>query len=118
MRHLKHILLIILGLSVAVAFLFFAMVNRETAILDLSPFPYNVEVRLFVLVGVLLLAGIVLGWFVASFECRKRYMLQKESRHRLKALEEENASLRSQLNRLEQDAALHTQHLPPPLSQS
>gem|GEM_PF-5745663 len=100
------------------AFLFFAMVNREAAVLDLSPLPYQVEVRLFVLVGVLLLAGIILGWFVASFECRKRYMLQKESRRRLKALEEENASLRSQVTRLEQDAALQTQHLAPPLSQS
>lgn len=99
------------------------MVNREAVILDLSPLPYTVEVRLFVLVGILLLAGIMLGWFVASFECRKRYLLQKESRRRLKALEEENASLRSQLDRHGQESILaphdsHSQHLAPPLPQS
>lgn len=79
----------------AVLFLFFAMVNSEMVTLQLTPLPYAVEMRLFVFVGVLLLIGSLMGWVVASFECRRRYLLKKETKRRIVALENEVAALRA-----------------------
>lgn len=92
---LKKFLTGTLALVTAVFFLFFAVVNRETVSLQLTPLPYIIEMRLFVVIGVLVLFGTLLGWLVASFECRKRHTARKETRQRLIALEEENAALRS-----------------------
>lgn len=99
---MKKILLLTFGFAVSVVFLFFAMVNREVVTLDLTPTPYVIEMRLFVFMGLLLLFGTVLGWVVASFECRRRYLVQKDTRRRLQALNEEVASLRAQLQHHQQ----------------
>lgn len=94
MQHIKKLFLLVIGLAVATLFLFFAMVNREVVTIDLTPLPYLLDVRLFVFAGVLILFGVLLGWIVASFECRRRYLVQKDTKRRLQALEEEVRSLR------------------------
>ena len=91
----KKYLIGTLAFLITVGFLFFAIVNRETVSLNLEPLPYILEVRLFVLIGVLMVAGVLLGWIVASFECRRRYLLRKETTRRLSALEEELSALRA-----------------------
>lgn len=80
---------------VAVAFLFFAMVNRQMVTLELTPFPFALEMRLFLFTALLLMTGIFIGWVVASFECRRRYLLKKETTRRLAALENEVQALRA-----------------------
>lgn len=72
------------------------MVNRETVTLDLTPLPYTLELRLFVFASLLVLFGIMLGWLVASFECRKRYLIHKDMRKQIALLQEENSNLRMQ----------------------
>jgi hypothetical protein len=54
-----------------------------------------IEMRLFVFIGALVLSGVLLGWFVASFECRRRYLVQKQTKQRINALENEVTSLRT-----------------------
>lgn len=93
---LKKIFFTVLALVSGTAFLFFAIINREVVTVSLSPYPVVVEMRLFILIGVLILVGILLGWIVASFECRRRYLLQKSTKERLAALENEIAALRAQ----------------------
>jgi uncharacterized integral membrane protein len=95
---LKKICVWTLALVVSVLFLFFAMVNREMVALELTPFPYTIEMRLFVFTGLLMLIGIFLGWVVASFECRRRYLVKKDVRLRMQALEDEVAALRARQN--------------------
>lgn len=97
-----------MGSIVALLFLVFAMVNRETVPLALTPFPYTVEMRLFVFIGLLVLFGSFLGWFVASFECRRRYLLKKATRSRIVALENEVAALRARHHLPEQHAVGQT----------
>lgn len=92
---LKRFFFQILGLIFAVAYLTFAMVNRETVTLDIAPLPYLIEMRLFLLVGILLLIGIIIGWLVASGECRRRYLLKKDTTQRVAALENEVKALRA-----------------------
>jgi hypothetical protein len=92
----KKYLIFLIGLGFSMSFLFFAMVNREMITIDLTPIPYILEIRLFIFAGSLFLIGIFCGWFVASFECRKRYLIHKDGRRKLLALEEENSILRVQ----------------------
>lgn len=92
---LKKIFIWTLGTVVAVLFLTFAMINREVVTLELTPLPLTVEMRLFVFIGLLVLLGTFLGWVVASFECRRRYLIKKHVRHRMQALEDEVAALRA-----------------------
>lgn len=92
---LKKICLWTLAAAVAVAFLFFAMANSEVVALELAPFPFILEMRLFVFMGVLILLGTFLGWIVASFECRRRYLVKKQIAQRITALENEIAVLRA-----------------------
>lgn len=103
---LKKFCIWTLATVVAVMFLFFAMVNREVVTLELAPFPYTIEMRLFVFTGFLILIGTFLGWVVASFECRRRYLVKKHLRQRMTALEDEVAALRAR------------HHLPDPPNQS
>lgn len=95
LARLKKIIISTFAVIVAVAFLCFAMINRETVTLDLSPFPFLVEMRLFLLVAALLVAGIFIGWVVSSFECRRRYLIKKETQRKLAALENEVIALRA-----------------------
>lgn len=92
---LKKIIIRTLAVIVAVLFLFFAMVNREVVTLATTPFPFVIEMRLFLFTALLLLLGIFIGWVVASFECRRRYLVQKATRKRLEALEDEVTALRA-----------------------
>lgn len=96
---IKQFILTVFAIVVAGGFLVFAIVNREVVHLSLAPYPFEIETRLFVLVGLLLLSGSILGWFVSNFECRRRYQLQRSTRERLAALENENAALRLQQQR-------------------
>lgn len=98
---------------VAVGFLFFAMVNREVVTLKLTPFPYVIEMRLFLFTAMLVVLGIFIGWVVASFECRRRYMVKKETKQRLHALENEVVALRAQQSHAEdlpQHSSLPARH--------
>lgn len=93
---LKKIFVWTLGTVVAVLFLSFAMLNDERVTLYFAPLPVpEMEVQLFLFIGILTIFGTLLGWFVASFECRRRYLVKKELRHRIKALEDEVAALRA-----------------------
>lgn len=113
MQHVKKFFLIAVGLAVAVLFLFFAMVNREVVTIDLTPFPYTLEIRLFLFAAGLVLIGVLLGWVVASFECRRRYLVQKDTKRRLQALEEEVRALRQH-----QQHVVVAQASSPPLQRS
>lgn len=104
---LKRFFFQILALVVAVAFLTFAMVNRETITLNLSPLPYIVEIRLFMLVGILILSGILIGWVAASFESRRRYLLKKTTKQRVTALENEVQALRTRSHLPDHSPAHH-----------
>lgn len=95
LARLKKIIISTFAVFVAVAFLCFAMINRETVTLDLSPFPFLIEMRLFLLVATLLVSGIFIGWIVSSFECRRRYLVKKETQRKLDALENEVIALRA-----------------------
>lgn len=92
---IKKISIWIMASLFAVLFLFFAMVNSEVVTLQLTPLPYVLEMRLFVFVGLFLLIGSFMGWIVASFECRRRYLVKKETKRRITALEDEVAALRA-----------------------
>lgn len=85
----------LLGTIFAVAYLFFALTNRELVVLDLAPLPYLLEIRLFVFVTILLLVGMVTGWFVSSFECRRRYLISRQTARKLEAMEHELSALRA-----------------------
>lgn len=95
LARLKKIIISTIAVIVAVAFLCFAMINREAVTLDLSPFPFLIEMRLFLLVAILLVMGIFIGWTVSSFECRRRYLVKKETQRKLDALENEVVALRA-----------------------
>lgn len=92
---LKKIIIWIMASLFAVLFLFFAMVNSEVVTLQFTPFPFALEMRLFIFVGLLLLVGSLIGWVIASFECRRRYLVKKETKQRMTALENEVAALRA-----------------------
>lgn len=63
--------------------------------IDLFPFPYILEMRLFVFAGLVLIFGILLGWMVAIVGCHRRYKLSRQTKQRLASLEEEIAALRA-----------------------
>lgn len=104
---LKKLILSLFALVVAMGFLTFAILNREVLLLNFAPLPYTVEMRLFLFMGVVLLIGIFLGWVVASFECRRRYLIHKDTHRRLTALEEENKSLRMRDQHLSPHSSVH-----------
>lgn len=95
LARLRKIIITTVAVIVAVAYLCFSMINREVVALDLAPFPIIVEMRLFLFASVLLVLGIFIGWVTASFECRRRYLVKKETQQRLEALENEVSALRS-----------------------
>lgn len=107
---LKKNVVRVVALIVAVAFLCFAMINREVVALDLAPFPFVVEMRLFLFAALLLVAGIFIGWVVASFECRRRYLVKKQTQQRMAALENEVVALRARHDL--PDSPVHTPSLP------
>lgn len=107
LRAIRKFFIISIAAVVAAAFLFFAMVNREMVALHFTPFPLVVEMRLFAFVALLTTAGMVLGWVVASMECRRRYLVKKETSDRLRALEDEVKSLRLQ-KQLPDHSPIHT----------
>lgn len=114
---LKKLCIWIVAAAVAVSFLFFAMANSAVVALELAPFPFILEMRLFVFMGMLVLFGTFLGWGVASFECRQRYRVKKQVKQRITALENEIAGLRARQNL--PHSAPHSGHNGlPPLSSS
>lgn len=103
---MKTFILSLLGVVFAIAYLFFALTNREVVLLDLAPLPYLLEIRLFVFVSALLLLGMLVGWFVASFGCRRRHMIQRQTVRKIEALENEVTALRAR-SQLPDDSPAH-----------
>lgn len=101
LENFKKIAIRTIAVIIAVGFLFFAMVNRQVVTLELTPLPFVIETRLFMLVALLMVAGIFIGWIVASFECRRRYLVKKETAKRLAALENEVTALRAHQHAME-----------------
>ena len=87
-------------LLVAVIFLIFAATNKQLIALNLAPFPYHLEIRLFAFTLLLLSVGFFCGWFIFPLS----YLQKKQARTgknksatpmALEAIKEENARLRA-----------------------
>lgn len=109
---LKKIFLWIIGTIVAVFFLMFAIANREVVQLSFAPLPLpDVEMRLFLFTGLLIVCGVLLGWLVAALEYRSRSRVKKSVQKRINALEDEITALRAR-HHLAQIQAMDSENMP------
>lgn len=81
----------------AVVLALFAISNREAVSLGLWPLPFLIDLPLYLLVFVALLAGFVVGAIAAWSGGRRRRRELRRCSRRIEALERELATTRSQL---------------------
>ena len=121
MTRLRKIVTVLILIPVAVAFIVFAVANREIVTVSLDPFgalepTYSVRMPLFVLIFAFLIAGVLLGGFAA-------WLRQGRHRRASRVLRSDLAGLRREIetlnNRLEaeretRDPGGNRVPLPPP----
>lgn len=96
LRFFKLLLLLI----VTVAFLVFAVVNRELVAVSLFPLPYSAEIPVFILAIACFAAGALYGWLMVGMKLiRNKYMLRSEH-NRVMALQNEVQALHAEQDKL------------------
>ena len=92
MRTVKFILYLLISL----VFIIFCVVNRNVVSLSLYPAPYSFEVPVFVLVLVSIAMGVLITEFSMNLRFVKTKLLHRKTEARMRAVENENKSLRSE----------------------
>ena len=94
-----YMLLILIGVI-------FAVGNRTKISLTFFPFPYTLELPLFLFSIVIFAAGVLLGWMVTRVGGFKRSRAHKDASRRVVALENELGAIRTE-QLIRQDALPH-----------
>ncbi len=98
MTRLRKIVTILILVPIAVAFLMFAVANRQIVTVSLDPFgapepAYSIRMPLFLLIFVFLIAGVLLGGIAA-------WLRQARHRRASRALRSDLAGLRREIETL------------------
>ena len=67
----------------------FMVNNRETATLHLSPLPFNIETKMFIILIVFFVLGMLFGFLSLSQNLIGKTMTNIFNRHKIKKLEQE-----------------------------
>lgn len=98
----------LIGLPLAAIAIIFAVSNRQLVTVELWPFPWTVDLPLYLLSLGTLAVGIVIGaLFAWTSGSHKRAQTRSEKRHqeiRIRDLERENAALKEDVERLTREA--------------
>lgn len=92
MKLLKFFFLFI----IAIIFIIFCVVNRKLITLDLFPFPYSINVPVFVLFLLSIAVGAIVTGLTLNVQIFRMRHLVKNTRQRMQAVENENKALRSE----------------------
>ena len=121
MTRLRKIVTVLILIPVAVAFIVFAVANREIVTVSLDPFgalepTYSVRMPLFVLIFAFLIAGVLLGGFAAWLRQGRHRRASRVLRSDLAGLRREIETLNHRLEteRETRDPGGNRVPLPPP----
>ncbi len=88
----------ITGVTVAIATVLFAVSNHDTVAVTLWPFPFALDLGLYAIVLISVLAGFVVGTLVTWLAAGKHRRRVRKQRAEIRALEKELDGLRGRLN--------------------
>ena len=81
---------------ISIVFIVFCVFNREVIKVSLFPFPYSINLPIFILALLSMAIGIIIASFVLNIKLFRLKHLVKNTKQRMEAVENENKILRSE----------------------
>lgn len=92
MKFIKFLCIII----ISIVFIVFCVFNREVITVSLLPFPYTINLPIFILALLSMAIGIIIASFILNIKLFRVKHLVKNTKQRMEAVENENKILRSE----------------------